>query len=156
MAKESHMVNQLVKTRNNQLLFSVILSIFLVEKDSKNSQGNLIAFMTTLELINLHDLWIIDYGATDYMSNKLNIIHDFKSSIHPTFVSIADGKRAVKGNGKINLLFNKIVSDVLFLPSFPFQLLSVSRITFTLNYEVIFTFFKVMFQDLVTKEMIGE
>jgi hypothetical protein len=74
MAKESHMVNQLVKTRNNQLLFSIILLIFLVEKDSKNSQGNLIAFMTTLELINLHDIWIIDYGATDYMSNKLTFM----------------------------------------------------------------------------------
>jgi len=130
---------------------------FLAETDPKNSQGKLLAFMIALELVNLHDLWIIDSGATDHMSNKLTSIHDFKSFIHPTFVSVANGKNAyVKGKGKINLLSNKIESDVLFLPSFPFQLLSVSKITATLNCEVIFTSSKVMFQDLVTKKMIGE
>ena len=130
---------------------------FLAEADPKNSQGNLIAFMTALELVNLHDLWIIDSGATDHMSNKLDNIHDFKSFVKPTFVSVADGKGAyVKGKGKINLLSDKIVSDVLFVPSFPFQLLSVSKITSTLNCEVILTSSKVVFQDLVTKEMIGE
>ena len=93
--------------------------------------------MTTLELVNLHDLWIIDYGATNHMSNKLNNIHDFKSFVHPTFVSVVDGKSAyVNGKGKINLLCNKIVSDVLFVPSFPFQLLFISKIASTLNYEV--------------------
>nr|TKR85555.1 transcriptional activator DEMETER-like [Populus alba] len=113
--------------------------------------------MTALELVNLHDLWIIDSGATDHMSNKLDNIHDFKSFVKPTFVSVADGKGAyVKGKGKINLLSDKIVSDVLFVPSFQFQLLSVSKITSTLNCEVILTSSKVVFQDLVTKEMIGE
>jgi hypothetical protein len=72
MAKENHMMNLPIKTRSNQLLFSVTLLIFLAEADSKNSQGNLIAFMTALELVNLHDLWIIDYGATNHMSNKLD------------------------------------------------------------------------------------
>ena len=91
------------------------------------------------------------------MSNKLDNIHDLKSFVKPTFVSVADGKGAyVKGKGKINLLSDKIVSDVLFVPSFPFQLLSVSKITPTLNCEVILTSSKVVFQDLVTKEMIGE
>jgi hypothetical protein len=113
--------------------------------------------MTALELVNLHDLWIIDSGATDHMSNKLTNIHDFKSFIHPIFVAVANGKNAyIKGKGKINLLSNKIESDVIFLPFFPFQLLSVSKITATLNCEVIFTSSKVMFQDLVTKKMIGE
>jgi hypothetical protein len=91
------------------------------------------------------------------MSNKLNNIHDFESLVNPTFVSVADGKDAhVKGKGKINPLSDKMVSDVLFVPFFPFQLFSVSKITFTLNCEVIYTSSKVMFQDLVTKKMIGE
>jgi len=101
--------------------------------------------MTALELVNLHDLWIIDSGVTNHMSNKLDNIHDFKSFVKPTFV-FADGKGAyvkrkgkinllsdkgayVKGKGKINLLSDKIVSDVLFVPSFSFQLLLVNKIT---------------------------
>jgi len=101
--------------------------------------------MTTLELVNLHDLWIIDYGVTDYMSNKLNNIHDSKSLVHPTFVFIADRKSDyVNGKGKINLLFNKIVSDVLLVPSFPFQLLSISKIASTLNYEVLKLCFRIL------------
>ena len=130
---------------------------FLAETNPKNRQGKLIAFMTALELVNLHDLCIIDSGATDHMSNKLNNIYNFKSFVHPIFVSVANGKNAyVKGKGKINLLSNQIVSDVLFLSLFPFQLLSVNKIISTLNCEVIFTPFKIMFQDLVTKKMIGE
>jgi hypothetical protein len=71
---------------------------FLAETDPKNNQGKLLAFMTALELVNLHDLWIIDYGANDHMSNKLTSIHDFKSFVRPTFVSVANGKNAyVKG-----------------------------------------------------------
>jgi hypothetical protein len=74
---------------------------FLAEADPKNSQGNLIAFMIALELVNLHDLWIINSGVTDHMSNKLDKIRDFKSFVKPTFVSVADGKGVyVKGKGK--------------------------------------------------------
>jgi len=91
------------------------------------------------------------------MSNKLTSIDNFKSFVHHIFVSVANGKNAyVKGKGKINLLSSKIESDVLFLHSFLFQLLSVSKITATLNCEVIFTSSKVVFQDLVTKKMTGE
>jgi hypothetical protein len=72
--------------------------------------------MTASELVNLHDLWIIDSGATNHMSNKLNIIHDFKSFVHPTFVSVANRKNAyVKGNRKINLLCcNPILDSPIF------------------------------------------
>ena len=91
---------------------------FLAEIDLKNSQGKLTTFMTVLELVNLHDLWIIDFGATNHMSNKLNNIHDFKSFICSTFMFVANVKNAyVKRKTKINL------------PSFPFQLLFVSKIT---------------------------
>ena len=113
--------------------------------------------MTALELVNLHDLWIIDSSATNHMSNKLNSIHDFKSFVCPSVMFVVNRENAyVKRKGKINLLFNKIESYVFFLPSFSFQLLFVSKITSIINYEVIFTPSKVVFQDLVTKKMIGE
>jgi hypothetical protein len=54
--------------------------------------------MTALELDNLHDLWIVDSGVTDHMSNKLINFSILEKSAFPTFVSIANGKGSlVKG-----------------------------------------------------------
>jgi hypothetical protein len=46
--------------------------------------------------------------------------------------------------------------SVLYIPSFPFHLLSVSKLTFIFNCDVIFTHHEVIFQDRLTKKMIGE
>jgi len=51
---------------------------------------------------------------------------------------------------------NSIQSSVLYVPSFPCQLLSIGKITGTLNYRVIFDSQQVLFQNLATKKMIGE
>jgi hypothetical protein len=88
------------------------------------------------------------------MSNKLI---NFSILSTPAFVSIANGKGAlVKGKGKMKLMSHTVKSDVLYVPSYPFQLLSVKKLTSLLNFEVIFSPYKVIFQDLVTKKMIGE
>lgn len=77
--------------------------------------------MTALEISNLHDLWIVDYGATDHMTNKLTNIRDFNPCCISSFASVANGKSVpVKGKGKINLVLKTIESDVLYVPSFPF------------------------------------
>ncbi|EYU20556.1 hypothetical protein MIMGU_mgv1a021751mg [Erythranthe guttata] len=57
----------------------------------------------------------------------------------------------VKAKEKINIVSDTIESDVLYVPSFPFQLLSVRKLILSLNCEVIFTPYKVIFQDLVTR-----
>jgi hypothetical protein len=113
--------------------------------------------MTALEIGSCHNLRVIDFGATDHMSNKLTNFSDFSILSTPAFVSVANGKGApVKGKGKMKLLSYIVESDVLYVPLFPFQLLSVKRLTSSLNCEVIFSPYKVIFQDLVTKKMIGE
>ena len=45
---------------------------------------------------------------------------------------------------------------MLYVPSFPFQLLLDNKLTYTFNCDVIFTHHKVIFQDPLTKKMIGE
>ena len=130
---------------------------FLAETNTDNSQGILLAFMTALEISSLHDLWVIDSGATDHMSNKMTNLTEFSVPSTPVYVSVANGKRvAVKGKGKLKLVSPIIESEVLYVPSFPFQSLSVKKITTSLNCEVILSPYKVIFQDLITKRMIGE
>jgi hypothetical protein len=80
------------------------------------------------------------------MSNKLSDIRDLEQFTSPIFVSVANGKGSyVKGKGKIKIIFDKIIFDVLYVPSFPFQLLSVIKLTSILNCDVIFTPYKVIF-----------
>jgi hypothetical protein len=132
------------------------LTDFLAETDINTSQGILTAFMTALELDNMHDLWIVDSGATDHMSNKLIDFSILERFVSPAFVSVANGKGSpMKGKGKIKIVF-EIMSDVLYVPSFPFHLLYVSKITSTFNCDVIFTHHMVIFQDRLTKKTIGE
>ena len=50
-----------------------------------------IALMTALEISKLHDIWVVDSGASDHMTNKLTKIHDFTPFLISSFVSIANG-----------------------------------------------------------------
>ena len=128
-----------------------------IGENSEKFQGMYIALMTALEISKLHDIWVVDSGASDHMTNKLTKIHDFTPFPISSFVSIANGSTAaVKGKGKIKIASKTINSDILYVPSFPFQLLSVQRLTTSLNCDVIFTPFKVFFQDHYTKQKIGE
>ena len=133
-------------------------SEFLAEADhvkDSDISGILTAFKTALIINSESDFWVIDSGATDHMTNKIENLHDFeKLSSH---VSVANGKGAeVLGKGKINLFSKNIESDALYIPSFPFQLLSVGRIVRTLHCLAIFSPYNVIFQDISTKMKIGE
>ena len=130
---------------------------FLADSNPENSQGIFTAFTTALEISNFHDLWVVDSGASNHMSNKLTNLYNFRPCSSSTFVSVADGKDVpVQGKGKTKLVSKTIESEVLYVPSFPVQLLSVQQLTSTLNCDVLFTSDKVLFQDRITKKTIGE
>ncbi|RVW45971.1 Retrovirus-related Pol polyprotein from transposon TNT 1-94 [Vitis vinifera] len=130
---------------------------FLADSNPENNQGIFTVFTTALEISNFHDLWVVDSGASNHMSNKLTNLYNFRPCSSSTFVSVADGKDVpVQGKGKTKLVSKTIESEVLYVPSFPVQLLSVQQLTSTLNCDVLFTSDKVLFQDRITKKTIGE
>ena len=113
------------------------------------------AFSTALNNSCVHDCWIIDSGATDHMTNQRTNLHEFQNV--SSQVSVANGKRvSAMGRGKIRLISNHVESTSLYVPAFPFQLLSIEKITKTLNCLAIFSPKDVIFQDLVTGKTIGE
>ncbi|KAI5318217.1 hypothetical protein L3X38_037925 [Prunus dulcis] len=96
-------------------------------------------------------------GATDHMTNQYSKLYNFESYTTPSLVSIANGRGVpVLGRGKVKLISDSVESTALYVPSFPFQLLSVGRITNSLNCRAIFSPHNVGFQDLATKKLIGE
>ena len=123
----------------------------------EDMQGIMKAFKTALKLNMLHDFWVVDSGATDHMTNHVSKSQKFEKFANPSQVSIANGENVkVLGKEKIKLMSDKIESMALYVPSFPFQLLSVGKITNTLNCLAIFSPHNVIFQDCATKKTIGE
>nr|AEJ72555.1 putative retroelement polyprotein [Malus domestica] len=115
------------------------------------------SFSAALASRKLANVWIIDSGATDHITNIKRYMHDFKEAVIPQFVSVANGTGvSVLGEGKVKLIDANVESTALYVPSFPFQLLSVGRLTNSLNCDVIFSPFNVIFQDRITKKKIGE
>ncbi|KAM2987193.1 hypothetical protein FF2_007383 [Malus domestica] len=102
--------------------------------------GILNAFSTALQTSTEYDYWIIDSGATDHMTNKLSNLHNFQAFKNPSLVSVANGKNeSVLGKERASILTNNNESLALYVPSFPFQLLSVGKITSSLNCHAIFS-----------------
>jgi hypothetical protein len=100
--------------------------------------------------------WIVDSGATDHMTCEPKQLQNFTKLKEPQYVTVANGnKTKILGTGTTNFL-NKNVKDVLYLPDFNSNLLSVRKITQDLNCDVIFSPNKVTFQDRVTGKKIGE
>ncbi|KAM1425821.1 hypothetical protein TB2_017749 [Malus domestica] len=124
---------------------------------SVDMSGILNSFSAALASRKLANVWIIDSGATDHITNIKRYMHDFKEAVIPQFVSVANGTGvSVLGEGKVKLIDTNVESTALYVPSFPFQLLSVGRLTNSLNCDVIFSPFNVIFQDRITKKKIGE
>jgi hypothetical protein len=100
--------------------------------------------------------WIIDSGATDHMTWDQNKLQNIRSTVEPQHVLVANGNKVkIEGLGTAKLL-TKGVHNILYLPAFNTNLLSISKITQDLNCKVIFSPNKVIFQDQESGKKIGE
>ncbi|KAK8272656.1 hypothetical protein V6Z12_D11G348900, partial [Gossypium hirsutum] len=100
--------------------------------------------------------WILDTGASNHMT------HAFNSLIHPiacannSFVKLPTGHTAtVTHVGNYNLTPHHTLRDVLYVPSFHFNLLSISKLTKDLNCFVSFYPTFCILQDLCSGRMMG-
>ncbi|KAM1774744.1 hypothetical protein ACFX12_044080 [Malus domestica] len=130
---------------------------FLNETTTQDNVSSIISALSTALNEITHDCWIIDSGATDHITNKSSCLDKFQNMLESSLVSVANGKRKpIMGKGKLKLLSDEIELTTLYVPSFPFQLLSIGKLTNTLNCLAIFSPHNVVFQDRVTQKKIGE
>jgi hypothetical protein len=101
--------------------------------------------------------WIIDTGATNHMCHSLSLFSSYKSCPTPSFVQLPDGSNAsITHIGTIHLSPTIKLENVFFIPSFKFNLLSVSQLAKTNNCLVTFSSTQCFFQDLSMKRTIGQ
>ncbi|KAG5555708.1 hypothetical protein RHGRI_006375 [Rhododendron griersonianum] len=97
--------------------------------------------------------WIIDSGATNHIASSITSASCVPISSQ---VSLPNGSHAkITGVGSTHLLHDLHVKDVLCVPSFHMNLLSVSQLTSDLNCSIQFFPTFCILQDLATKRMIG-
>ena len=86
---------------------------------------------------NSHKSWIIDSGATNYMTGASYLFTSYTPCSGKDKVRVADGSIIpITGRGSIRCTKTLSLSLVLHVPDFPINLLSVSSITKSLNCRV--------------------
>ncbi|XP_043808374.1 uncharacterized protein LOC122722242 [Manihot esculenta] len=100
--------------------------------------------------------WIIDTGATVHMCNDLSLFSNHRTLNRPSVVTLPDGSmKNITKIGTVPLNQNMQLLDVLYMPTFKYNLLSVSQITQTNKISVQFYHNQYILQDLVTKHLLA-
>ena len=100
--------------------------------------------------------WVIDSGATDHMTSNSSLFSTFQSQPSPSTITLADGSHScVLGSGTIVPTPSIPLASVLSLPNFSFNLMFVSKLTRALKCYISFFPDFCLFQDLMTKQIIG-
>ena len=122
---------------------------------STNPKANAAASGLLQTLLHLHRL-IIDSGATDHItSSPTLLVNSSKNTFLPP-VAMPSGEQApITSIGNLPLNSAATLKNVLGVPSFKVDLMSVSRVTKDLNCSVTFFPHWCILQDLTTRTTIG-
>ena len=129
---------------------------FAVYSIGSGSTATLAHHGTSTACLATQDPWVIDSSATNHMTGTSGLLSDLEHSSSLPNVTLVDGSATiVSGLGTVNLNPNLSLSSVLYIHDFPFNLLSISKLTKILNCAAIFLSTHYIFQDLKTGKIIG-
>ncbi|RVW86509.1 Retrovirus-related Pol polyprotein from transposon RE2 [Vitis vinifera] len=100
--------------------------------------------------------WILDSGASDHLFGNKDLFSSITTTSALPTVTLANGSQTVaKGIGLALPLPSLPLTSVLYTPECPFNLISISKITRTLNCSITFSDKFVTLQDRSTGKTIG-
>ncbi|RVW65639.1 hypothetical protein CK203_033116 [Vitis vinifera] len=100
--------------------------------------------------------WILDSGASDHLSGNKDLFSSITTTSALPTVTLANGFQTVaKGIGLAFPLPSLPLTFVLYTPECPFNLISINKITRTLNCSITFSDKFVTLQDRSTGKTIG-
>ncbi|XP_074298267.1 uncharacterized protein LOC141629108 [Silene latifolia] len=84
--------------------------------------------------------WILDTGASDHMCSNKALFSDFRTLDKPYSIYLPNGSVVfIDTVGSVPIISDLCLCDVLYVPCFKFNLLSISKLTKQLNSVVSFT-----------------
>lgn len=100
--------------------------------------------------------WILDFGAYDHVVGNPSLISNLSPPNIPHNITLANGSKAqVTGIGQASPLSSLSLNYVLFVPGCPFNLISISKLTDSLNCSITFSSKSFCIQDCNTGKTIG-
>ncbi|KAL0285626.1 UNVERIFIED_CONTAM: Retrovirus-related Pol polyprotein from transposon RE2 [Sesamum calycinum] len=100
--------------------------------------------------------WMLDSGATTHLTGNRSTFSNLTLSHNFPPVRLADGSYSpISGSGTIHPTNHLTLTNVLFAPEFPVNLLSISQLTQKHNCSVTFFPSYCVFQDLQARRTIG-
>ncbi|KAL0447801.1 UNVERIFIED_CONTAM: Retrovirus-related Pol polyprotein from transposon RE1 [Sesamum latifolium] len=97
--------------------------------------------------------WILDTGATNHVCANIDLFQSYAKLTQPHYVHLPDGsKRIVQYIGMVKLNDKIWLDNVLFVPQFSVNLLSVSQICSQRNCQLLFSQQGCVLQDQVTRD----
>ncbi|KAF7801996.1 retrovirus-related Pol polyprotein from transposon TNT 1-94 [Senna tora] len=105
-------------------------------------------------LVNVE--WIIDTGASSHMCSKLSITKNIRTLLKPIVVLLPNGEFiTVRKKGEVFLSDKLQLTEVLYGPSFKYNLISVNKLIKWNNVIVSFDKDSCMIQDLMNKQVLA-
>ncbi|XP_074358952.1 uncharacterized protein LOC141698200 isoform X2 [Apium graveolens] len=87
-----------------------------------------------------HVNWILDSGASDHMCSQKHLFITLTLLSNPIHISLPNGDLiTISYSGTVPLIHDIILHDVLYVPHFKYNLLSISKLTSHLNCTIQFT-----------------
>lgn len=84
--------------------------------------------------------WIIGFGASDHMCYNKYLLFNIQKLHSPYHISLPNGQQTKAYEvGSINLIDNIVLHNVLHVPLFKFNLLSIAKLCKQLKYLVVFS-----------------
>jgi transposase InsO family protein len=100
--------------------------------------------------------WVLDSGASDHVVGDPSLISNLSPPKIPHNITVANGSKAqVTGIGQASPLPSLSLNYVLFVPGSPFNLISISKLTQSLNCSITFSSDSFLIQDRSTGKTIG-
>lgn len=100
-------------------------------------------------------LWILDTGAIDHICPSLSFFTFFTLIKHVVF-NLPNGTKLVSYySGSIHLTPSLILTNVLYLPSFHCNLISITKLTYSLGCKLLFSHDSYAIQDSTCSRMIS-
>ena len=120
-----------------------------------SSTFSFIKILSVTKCVTDKHTWIVDSGATHHVSHERDAFHNLDTSVNH-FVNLPNGSTLkVGGIGQIIIDTTLTLQNVLFIPEFRLNLLSVSSLTSDIGAQVIFDSGSFTIHDPIRGSMIG-
>ncbi|CAN1852203.1 Retrovirus-related Pol polyprotein from transposon TNT 1-94 [Linum perenne] len=105
--------------------------------------------------LNHDNVWILDTGASDHITCSIHNFIQYKP-VHNVHVYLPNSTKVnVSHIGSVKLPIGPILHNVLLIPDFQFNLISISKLTHDLPVSLTFSSNQCELQDLITNKTIG-